>query len=610
MSAILPLHGGASPTILADRYRLDRRLAQGGMAEVWVGTDLALTRQVAVKLLKSTLAADPIVAERFRREAIAVAQLSHPNIVAVFDAIEDTSKGSRRQAVVMQLVSGKSLRQVLDEKRRLSPAFTMHIGKCIAAALECAHRANLVHRDVKPGNILITPQGSVLLTDFGIAKGIDDGDDLTSPNIMMGTAKYLSPEQVRGNRLDGRADLYSLGLVLYECLAGRVPFLGETDADTALARLNRDPTDLMRLRPTLPLGLAPLIHRLLAREPGDRFASGAELRAEIARLEAMPPADTQRRSSAPSADRRATSAPAPSGRTDTARPQPGRADSRRPTTPRPGPAEAVTAPQDSPTREPVHRSGRPAGPPKIADRTPQNPHRPAQRPNRHYEQRTGTTGLVVAVLLVLALIAGGAVWASLRQSSSVVPSTDGQPADGAADPSSGSLPVAAQPGGTADPGDSAAPTGGGTPGQPAIVALTSYDPDGDGDEQPTFTALAIDGDPATAWGTLCYVDRYMGSKGRVGLVADLGAVQTATIRVGIASAPSQVRIFSSSAESLPPSFADWGSEVAQFADSEPVKVEATVTGRWVLIAFYELGPDSACTENPYRGAISEISIVS
>src|SRR3954447_7281338 len=288
MSATIP--GAASPppisaSILAQRYQLERRLAQGGMAEVWLATDLALTRQVAVKLLKPTLAADPVVAERFRRDAIAVAQLSHPNIVAVYDAIEDTNGNSRRLAVVMQLVNGKSLRQLLDEQHRLSADLTVHIGSCVAAALDAAHRAGLVHRDVKPGNILITPDGRVLLTDFGIAKGLGvNGDDLTSANVMMGTAKYLSPEQVRGKKLDGRADLYSLGLVLYECLAGRVPFLGETDTDTALARLNRDPTDLARLRPTLPYGLAELIHRLLARRPMDRFATGAEVRAALTKI--------------------------------------------------------------------------------------------------------------------------------------------------------------------------------------------------------------------------------------------------------------------------------------------------------------------------------------
>ena len=159
----------------------------------------------------------------------------------------------------MQLVDGKSLRQLLDVQTRLSPELTIHIGTCVAAALDAAHHAGFVHRDVKPGNILVTADGRVLLTDFGIAKGLDtSGDDLTSDNVMMGTAKYLSPEQVRGRKLDGRADLYSLGLVLYECLAGRVPFLGETDADTALARLQRDPTDLGRLRPTLPRGLVNL----------------------------------------------------------------------------------------------------------------------------------------------------------------------------------------------------------------------------------------------------------------------------------------------------------------------------------------------------------------
>ncbi|MEZ5250055.1 MAG: serine/threonine-protein kinase [Ilumatobacteraceae bacterium] len=155
------------PAVLAQRYRLERRLAQGGMAEVWLGTDLSLSRQVAVKLLKPNLASDPVVAERFRREAIAVAQLNHPNIVAVYDAIEDNG----RQAVVMQLVNGKSLRQLLDEQKKLSPELTIHIGSCVAGALDAAHQAGMVHRDVKPGNILITPDGRVLLTDFGIAKG-------------------------------------------------------------------------------------------------------------------------------------------------------------------------------------------------------------------------------------------------------------------------------------------------------------------------------------------------------------------------------------------------------------------------------------------------------
>ena len=263
-----------TPTVIARRYELQRQLAQGGMAEVWLAVDLTLDRKVAVKWLKPTLASDAVVAERFRREAIAAASLNHPNIVAVHDVFEQDG----RQAVVMQLVEGKSLRQLLDTQKRLSPELTCHIGTCVALALDHAHEAGFVHRDVKPGNIMITSDGRVLLTDFGIAKGLQSADaDLTSDNIMMGTAKYLSPEQVRGKKLDGRADLYSLGLVLYECLAGRVPFLGETDADTALARLQRDPTDLARLRATLPTALVIVIHQLLARNPASRPPPGAEL---------------------------------------------------------------------------------------------------------------------------------------------------------------------------------------------------------------------------------------------------------------------------------------------------------------------------------------------
>ena len=207
--------GDDAPVVLAQRYRLERRLAQGGMAEVWLATDLSLDRQVAVKWLKPSLATDPVVAERFRREAIAVASLNHPNIVAVHDVFEDGG----RQAVVMQLVDGKSLRQLLDVQTSLSPELTIHIGTCVAAALDAAHRAGFVHRDVKPGNILVTPDGRVLLTDFGIAKGLDGaGDDLTSDNVMMGTAKYLSPEQVRGRqaRRSGRP-------VLARARALRVP---------------------------------------------------------------------------------------------------------------------------------------------------------------------------------------------------------------------------------------------------------------------------------------------------------------------------------------------------------------------------------------------------
>ncbi|MEY2444519.1 MAG: eukaryotic-like serine/threonine-protein kinase [Ilumatobacteraceae bacterium] len=566
MSATIP--GAASPppisaTILAQRYQLERRLAQGGMAEVWLATDLALTRQVAVKLLKPALAADPVVAERFRREAVAVAQLSHSNIVAVYDAIEDTAGSSPRLAVVMQLVNGKSLRQLLDEQRRLSPDLTIHIGSCMAAALDAAHRAGLVHRDVKPGNILITPDGRVLLTDFGIAKGLGaTGDDLTSANVMMGTAKYLSPEQVRGKKLDGRADLYSLGLVLYECLAGRVPFLGETDTDTALARLNRDPTDLARLRPTLPYGLAELIHRLLARRPMDRFATGAELKVALAQI-ATRGADPH----------------------DATNPEL-TAEGRRPT----GEHRALTGP--GPTAvggyRPVSRSGHPVGPAQRSDRTPTSTSQPRQRPNRTFEQRRGPSMILVGGLLAAALVLGGLLWTTLHDSSH----NNGFAAPPTVVPASTTTAAI-------------------TPSA-KVVKVTTYDPDGtDGQENDNLASLAIDGNPATVWSTVCYGSRTLGGKQGVGIIADLGSPAIGTFTVFVASAPYQVQILTAGDGAIPAQIADWGAPLkrATGADPEAVTVSLSKPSRYVLVLFKQLAKTAECTKNPYRGDISEMTFV-
>jgi eukaryotic-like serine/threonine-protein kinase len=567
MSATIP--GAASPppisaTILAQRYQLERRLAQGGMAEVWLATDLALTRQVAVKLLKPALAADPVVAERFRREAVAVAQLSHPNIVAVYDAIEDTAGSSVRLAVVMQLVNGKSLRQLLDEQRRLSPDLTIHIGSCMAAALDTAHRSGLVHRDVKPGNILITPDGRVLLTDFGIAKGLSaTGDDLTSANVMMGTAKYLSPEQVRGKKLDGRADLYSLGLVLYECLAGRVPFLGETDTDTALARLNRDPTDLARLRPTLPYGLAELIHRLLARRPMDRFATGAELRTALGKIASRTedPNDPTNRSAGATAPH-TTAEP-----TDITGEEPNAVGGYRP----------------------VSRSGRPVGPAHRSDRTPTSTNRPRQHPNRTFEQRRGPSLILVGGLLAAALVLGGLLWTTLHDDNS----------NGGFAPLPTVVPVTTTTVAASEPAS-------------RIVKVTTYDPDGDdGQENDTLVSLAIDGNPATMWSTLCYGSKSLGGKQGVGVVADLGKAAIGTFTVSIASAPYQIQILTAIDGSIPAEIADWGSPLkrATGADPEAVTVSISKPSRYVLVLFKQLAKTPECTKNPYRGDISEMNFV-
>ncbi len=270
----------AGPRLLAGRYRLERPLAFGGLAEVWTATDDVLDRRVAIKMLRAVPASDPLIVERFRREATAAARLNHPNIVSVFDTVSEPGV----EAVVMELVPGRTLRQQLDDEGRLSLAETVHVGVCIADALDTAHRADLVHRDVKPANILLTPAGRVLLADFGLVTAQASARDLTGEDAVIGTPKYLSPEQVLGVPVDGRADIYSLGVVLYECLGGRAPYVEATDADTALARLHRDATPISSVRPGVPRPLATLITQCMARSPEARPASAAEVRDQLVRL--------------------------------------------------------------------------------------------------------------------------------------------------------------------------------------------------------------------------------------------------------------------------------------------------------------------------------------
>jgi tRNA A-37 threonylcarbamoyl transferase component Bud32 len=553
--------------VLAGRYRLERRLAQGGMAEVWLATDIALDRRVALKWLKPSLATDPVVAERFRREAVAVARLNHPNIVAVHDVFEENG----RQAVVMQLVDGKSLRQLLDVQTRLSPELTIHIGICVAAALDAAHQAGFVHRDVKPGNILVTPDGRVLLTDFGIAKGLDGDDDLTSDNVMMGTAKYLSPEQVRGRKLDGRADLYSLGLVLYECLAGRVPFVGASDADTALARLQRDPTDLARLRPTLAPGVVDLIHQLLSRNPNRRPPTGAALRTALQRV-----AGEQ---TAALADIRATSAPGRvtspvgpvSGRT--------RAIIGEATAPQP-PGAALLYDQGGPDHTPT------AGPGLRG------------RPAKDMQTRFAPSFVLICLLLAVGLVVALILWAAIR------------PEDprGSPDASAASTTAAAQ--GLA-PGATPTTTGSATaPGASRFTAVEVFDPAGDGRENDDMASLALaDGNPATSWITECYSNQYTGKPG-VGIIAALSTPAAGQVAFDVGTAPFQIEVFTTIEATAPTTLAGWGTRVDRVVGAAPGPVEVTLEepAALVLLWFVEIGVDPGCSgDTPHRGSIGELS---
>ena len=271
--------------MLGGRYHLVEPLARGGMASVWVADDPVLSRRVAVKILRDDLASDPATRTRFRNEAIAAARLNHPNVVATYDTGDDAGTAY----IVMELVDGPTVRQLLRERGPLPVREVIRIGVEVADALEAAHRAGLVHRDVKPPNVLVPPAGPVKVTDFGIAKAAG-GNDLTRTGTVMGTARYLAPEQVNGRPTDARTDVYALGLLLYEMLCGRPPFGGDTDVATAMARLTTSAPPIRSQRPDVPPALDDVVHRCMARDPARRYASAGAVRAALAAIRASPQA--------------------------------------------------------------------------------------------------------------------------------------------------------------------------------------------------------------------------------------------------------------------------------------------------------------------------------
>lgn len=262
--------------LLADRYRLGRRIAVGGMGEVWEADDTRLDRRVAVKVLKPELSGDAEFVHRFRAEARTTASLNHPGVAAVHDYGETApSEGSRREVayLVMELVEGESLAAILARQRRLSPEHTLDMLQQAGSALQAAHERGLVHRDVKPGNILLTPAGRVKLTDFGIAKAVDAAP-VTRTGMVMGTAHYISPEQASGQDAGPASDVYSLGVVGYECLAGVRPFLSDSALTVAMMHIRDAPPPLP---PDVPPDVRGLIEACLLKDPRQRYASGGEV---------------------------------------------------------------------------------------------------------------------------------------------------------------------------------------------------------------------------------------------------------------------------------------------------------------------------------------------
>jgi tRNA A-37 threonylcarbamoyl transferase component Bud32 len=263
--------------VLAGRYRLLEMIGQGGMAIVHLARDALLDRDVAVKVLRPGFADDPAFVARFRREARHAASLHHPNIVTIYDTGVDPEMGS--DYIVMQLVDGPNLQEILERSGRLSVGFAVRVGIETARALAFAHHHGIIHRDIKPANILIDDDGDVRVADFGIARAATDTGVTTGG--MIGSAQYASPEQVMGDEVDPRSDLYSLGVVLYESLTGVRPFDGPSPAAVALERLRVKPRPIRSIDPTVPRSLEQIVMRLLERSPEMRPPTAGDVAAEL-----------------------------------------------------------------------------------------------------------------------------------------------------------------------------------------------------------------------------------------------------------------------------------------------------------------------------------------
>jgi eukaryotic-like serine/threonine-protein kinase len=520
--------------VLGNRYQLVEPVARGGMATVWIADDPVLSRRVAVKVLRADLAADDATRVRFRNEAIAAARLNHPNIVSTFDTGDDDGTAY----IVMELVEGTNLRQVIDDHGGLPVRDVLRIGRQVADALDAAHQAGLVHRDVKPANVLVPahpdgdgtgrrdaarstaadapradgiPQGPVKVTDFGIAKATGGSDELTRTGMVMGTARYLAPEQVNGRTADARTDVYALGLLLYEMCCAHPPFGGDTDIATAMARLTTTPPSIRAERRDVPRALDDLVHRCLARDPAKRFASAAAVGHALDIVA-------------------------------------GRAGSTR--------AAAGSSPKAAPQLSPVAAT-RPAAAPAAA------------RPATPTRRRRRGSWLWLAVVFVVAAAAGVGAYLVVR--------------DRTGD----------------DGGGGAAAASSATPADEVGFTVTDFDPfdsDVPPRENPEQVDAVRDDDPESAWGTERYLD--FSEKPGVGLRLDLdadAAVSSVTVSTRQSGWSGEIHLSEEDGASLT-DFSSWGAAVASGTDvgvSHRFAIDPSRTARTVLVWFTALptGPD-------------------
>lgn len=281
----------AQARLLGGRYQVGELLGYGGMAEVHRGRDLRLGRDVAIKMLRTDLARDQTFQMRFRREAQNAASLNHPAIVAVYDTGEEIAPtGETLPFIVMEFVNGRTLKEVLAAEQRLMPRRALEICADICAALEFSHRHGIIHRDIKPGNVMLTQNGQVKVMDFGIARALASGaTTMTQTSAVIGTAQYLSPEQARGEAVDARSDVYAAGCVLFELLCGHPPFVGDSPVSVAYQHVREDPRAPSDVNPEVNPDIDAIVLKALAKNPLNRYQSAQEMRADLLRAAAGRP---------------------------------------------------------------------------------------------------------------------------------------------------------------------------------------------------------------------------------------------------------------------------------------------------------------------------------
>lgn len=549
---------------LGDRYEMVVRRGSGGMAEVWEGVDHNLGRKVAIKVLHGHLAENHSILNRFRSEAQAAARLTHPGIVAIYDTVttDDTD------AIIMELVEGRDLRTLLDERPTLALTDAAEVGVQLAAALGHAHQHGIIHRDVKPANILVRPDRRVKLSDFGIAKALDQTSH-TESGSLVGTVKYLAPEQIEGHTADARTDLYSLTTLLYEMLCGEVPFAA-SDLATAMKRVQVDPPSVHALRPDLPAAFERFLLRGLARNPNDRYPDA----------QAWSTALTQSINEDLTVVNRAPSTPPTQSASAQSIPvRPPKPQERRPSVASPSAAPVSPAPTPAATRS----SGR--------DTPRRSPAKADPAVAKHHRRNRGRLA-IIGPLIAFALVAAAVitVWLLLMGSTTAVDSADDTtetvpeesvdtveetddstttvPESDAAETTATTAAIEGAPSADVTPETvvetttTTAPVANFVAGQRAIA----FDPFGGDGEHDDLAPRAIDGDVSTFWNTQSYRTREFGNiKDGVGLIIEFEQprsfteISVMTDRLGWAA-----RVYQSNA--MPADLDGWGAPIAEFTN--------------------------------------------